>query len=131
MFVDVDTQLGFVFLAGALYVPGAEQIVPRIVALNQFAAANNIQVISTADAHGENDPEFASWRPHCVVDTFGQAKVSGTVLQLSEIETRPKVDRRVSLVACPPGPLRVDGLRHCGQDTRATRPPSIDAGGRR
>ena len=32
VFVDVDTQLDFLYPAGALYVPGGERIVPAIIA---------------------------------------------------------------------------------------------------
>ena len=77
VFFDVDTQIDFLFPAGALYVPGAEDILERLAGLNRFAAANGLQVLSTADAHTENDPEFGSWKPHCVV---GQAKAAGTLL---------------------------------------------------
>ena len=58
VFVDVDTQIDFLFPAGALYVPGAERLLPAIARLNHFAAAHGIPLISTADAHSENDPEF-------------------------------------------------------------------------
>ena len=37
VFVDVDTQIDFLFPAGALYVPGAEALVPKIAALNRYA----------------------------------------------------------------------------------------------
>ena len=37
-FFDVDTQLDFVLPAGALYVPGAESILPAVVRLNRWAA---------------------------------------------------------------------------------------------
>lgn len=80
VFFDVDTQIDFLFPAGALYVPGAESIVERLAGLTRFAAANGLQIISTADAHAENDPEFGSWKPHCVVGTVGQMKASGTLL---------------------------------------------------
>lgn len=80
-FFDVDTQLDFVYPAGALYTPGAESIVEHLHELTRFAAANHIQIISTTDFHSEDDPEFAEWRPHCVADTAGQQKVAGTVLK--------------------------------------------------
>lgn len=83
IFFDVDTQLDFLFPAGALYVPGAEEIVARLADLTRFAAANSIQIISTADAHTENDPEFGSWKPHCVAGTTGQTKALGTFLPQS------------------------------------------------
>ena len=80
IFFDVDTQLDFLYPSGALYVPGAERIVPTVVRLNQYAANQSIPVISTVDAHSENDPEFASWPPHCVAGTTGQHKAEGTLL---------------------------------------------------
>ena len=80
VFFDVDTQIDFLFPAGALYVPGAEDLVQHLTGLTRFAAANSLQIISTADAHTENDREFGSWKPHCVVGTVGQMKASGTLL---------------------------------------------------
>lgn len=80
VFVDVDTQLDFLYPAGALYVPGAEEIVPAIERLNRYAAAHQIPVLSTVDAHAENDPEFAQWPPHCVAGTTGQHKAAATLL---------------------------------------------------
>ena len=80
-FVDVDTQLDFLYPAGGLYVPGAERILPAIERLNRHAAAHGIPVISTTDAHTEDDPEFASWPPHCVAGTFGQHKPAATLLE--------------------------------------------------
>ena len=77
---DVDTQLDFLFPAGALAVPGAEGIVPVLGALTRFAQSRGIQIISTVDAHTEDDPEFKIWKPHCVAGTAGQAKTSGTML---------------------------------------------------
>jgi nicotinamidase/pyrazinamidase len=79
VFVDVDTQIDFLYPAGALYVPGAEEIVPAIARLNQHAAAAGIPVISTVDAHTENDVEFHSWPPHCVTGTVGQQKPATTI----------------------------------------------------
>lgn len=80
-FFDVDTQLDFVYPAGALYTPGAENIVESLSRLTRYAFEHKIQVISTTDAHAEDDPEFAVWKPHCVVGTTGQQKVAGTVLR--------------------------------------------------
>ncbi len=80
VFFDVDTQIDFLFPAGALYVQGAEQIVNRLGELTRFAAANRFQIISTTDAHAENDPEFKLWRPHCIAGTAGQQKAATTLL---------------------------------------------------
>jgi nicotinamidase/pyrazinamidase len=81
VFLDVDSQLDFLYPAGALYVPRAERIVPAIARLNRFAAQHGIPVISTTDAHAENDPEFAAWPPHCVAGTMGQHKPEATLLE--------------------------------------------------
>jgi nicotinamidase/pyrazinamidase len=80
VFFDVDTQLDFLYPAGALYVPGAETIAKGLAELTRFAAANQIQVVSTMDAHSEDDPEFRSWKPHCVAGTTGQQKTGGTLV---------------------------------------------------
>jgi nicotinamidase/pyrazinamidase len=75
VYFDIDTQIDFMFPAGALYVPGAEQIVPIIAQLNQHAAI----VVSTMCAHEENDPEFGTWPPHCIIGTTGQLKPQSTL----------------------------------------------------
>jgi nicotinamidase/pyrazinamidase len=80
VFFDVDTQIDFLFPAGALYVPGAEKIVKTFGALTRFAAANRFQIVSDTDAHAENDLEFKTWRPHCVIGTAGQQKTANTLL---------------------------------------------------
>jgi nicotinamidase/pyrazinamidase len=79
IFFDVDTQIDFLYPAGALYVPGAEKLLPNIVRLNRYAVGHRIPVISTADAHTENDEEFRTWPPHCVAGTAGQAKPAATL----------------------------------------------------
>jgi nicotinamidase/pyrazinamidase len=99
VFFDIDTQLDFLYPAGALYVPGAERVVPAIARLNRYAAAHGIPVISTTDSHPENDPEFRSWPPHCVAGTTGQHKVEATLL-----------DKRV-VVPNRPCTLALDGAQ--------------------
>jgi nicotinamidase/pyrazinamidase len=79
-FIDVDTQIDFMFPAGALYVPGAERVLPNIARLNEYASAHGAALVSTVDAHLENDPEFRNWPPHCVVGTVGQLKPPATVV---------------------------------------------------
>jgi nicotinamidase/pyrazinamidase len=37
-------------------------------------------VVSTADAHAENDPEFRIWPKHCVAGATGQHKAEATLL---------------------------------------------------
>jgi nicotinamidase/pyrazinamidase len=81
VFFDIDTQIDFVFPAGALYAAAAEQIIGTVSRLNYHAAKHRIPLISTMDAHSENDPEFREWPHHCVVDTMGQQKPASTLLE--------------------------------------------------
>ena len=80
-YFDIDTQLDFMVPAGALYVPGAEKILPKVAELNRYAAAYGILVISTTCAHTEDAAEFIKWPPHCITGTFGQLKPAGTLLE--------------------------------------------------
>src|SRR5579872_1606578 len=80
VFFDVDTQLDFLFPAGALYVPGAEEIAPALAALTQCAKERDIPIVSTMDTHLEDDPEFKLWRPHCVAGTHGWQKYAPTLV---------------------------------------------------
>jgi nicotinamidase/pyrazinamidase len=91
VFFDVDTQMDFMFPSGALYVPGAERIVDRVAALNQFAASHGIPLISTMDAHTEEDPEFKEYPHHCVAGTLGQRKPSVTLVGQTIVE-KQKLD---------------------------------------
>ena len=79
-FFDIDTQIDFLFPAGALYVPGAERLLPAIAALNRHAAAHGHPLVSDVDAHTEDDPEFRVWPPHCVAGTAGQMNPAETLL---------------------------------------------------
>ncbi|HWF11645.1 MAG TPA: isochorismatase family cysteine hydrolase [Bryobacteraceae bacterium] len=80
-FFDIDTQIDFVFPAGALYTPDAGRVIPAVGALNRYAAANGITLISTMCAHGEDSEEFKVWGPHCVVGTVGQQKPAATLVE--------------------------------------------------
>lgn len=80
VFFDVDTQIDFMYPAGSFYVPGASAFIRRIAALNHFAASQGMPLISTMDAHSENDPEFRNYPHHCVVGTTGQLKPQITML---------------------------------------------------
>jgi nicotinamidase/pyrazinamidase len=70
VFFDIDTQIDFMYPTGALYVPGAERLLPVIADLNRRAPV----VISTMCSHTEDDPEFDIYGHHCVAGTLGQRK---------------------------------------------------------
>jgi len=78
VFLDVDTQVDFMLPTGALYVPGAVEIIPNLKKLMTYARENRIPVLSSADAHQPDDPSFAQWPPHCVVGTPGQRRIAET-----------------------------------------------------
>jgi len=52
------TQIDFMFSFGLTLRAGAETILDAISKLNRYAAQNSIPLISTMDAHSEDDPEF-------------------------------------------------------------------------
>jgi len=83
LFVDIDTQFDFLDPAGKLYVPGAEQIHSRLERLFAFASRSQIPVLSSADDHAPDDPEFARFPPHCVRGTPGQKKLAITTMPRS------------------------------------------------
>jgi nicotinamidase/pyrazinamidase len=101
LYFDIDTQIDFMFPAGALYVPGAEKLLPVIAKLNRDAVVRGGALISTACAHEEDDAEFKQWPPHCVKGTVGQSKpaallVGGgqTILEKAQLNlfTNPNTD---------------------------------------
>ncbi len=80
-FLDIDTQHDFMDPDGALYVPGAEEIVNNLSRLVAYAGENRIPLLSSADAHTEGDPEFAGFPAHCVKGSPGQRKIDETLLE--------------------------------------------------
>jgi nicotinamidase/pyrazinamidase len=92
-FLDVDTQVDFMSPAGKLYVPGAEAIQPNLAKLIGLAQAQGIPLISSVDAHAEDDPEFATWPPHAVAGTPGQVKIAETTTATAQVvPNRPGVE---------------------------------------
>jgi nicotinamidase/pyrazinamidase len=78
VFLDVDTQIDFMLPSGSLYVPKAEEIIPNLRKLMDYAREHDIPVLSSADAHPRDDPSFAQWPPHCVIGTPGQRRIPET-----------------------------------------------------
>jgi len=71
VFWEVDTQTDFMLPGGKLYVPGAEKRIPNMKRLVDAARDGKVFLISSADQHAPNDPEFARFPPHCVRGTSG------------------------------------------------------------
>ena len=96
VFFDIDTQIDFMYPAGALYARAAASLVGTVGQLNRYAASNQIPVVSTMDAHSENDPELQNWPAHCVVGTIGQQKPAATLLErritIPNTDTAERID---------------------------------------
>ena len=71
IFWEVDTQADFMLPNGKLYVPGAERLFPNIQRLTNAARENKVFLVSHGCYHVPNDPEFATFPPHCVQATAG------------------------------------------------------------
>jgi nicotinamidase/pyrazinamidase len=82
VFVDIDTQHDFMDPLGALYVPQADRIVPNLRRLFAAATEYRVPVVSTADYHSEDDPEFTTYGfpAHCVAGTPGQQRLPDTLM---------------------------------------------------
>lgn len=80
MTADFDTQSALLIIdmlndfleeEGALVVPDAKRIVPRVKQLLEEARKQGVPVIYITDSHREDDREFQYWPPHAVSDTWG------------------------------------------------------------
>jgi nicotinamidase/pyrazinamidase len=71
VFWEVDTQKDFMLPGGKLYVPGAERLLPNIRKLTDAARQERVFLVSHGCYHPANDPEFATFPPHCVKGTTG------------------------------------------------------------
>lgn len=90
VFVDVDTQRDFMYSDGALYVNGAETIIPNLKQLIHAAVKAGIPIVSTADNHRETDEEMNEFPPHCIGGTDGQKKIPETITSgLITLPNRP------------------------------------------
>ena len=71
IFWEVDVQRDFMLPGGALYVPGAEKLLPNIRKLTDAARRGDVLLVSSGDFHSQDDPEFQQFPPHCVKGTPG------------------------------------------------------------
>jgi len=76
--IDIDTQNDFLDPKGSLFMHGGDEIIPNLKRLFQWAADNNVPIVSTVDSHIPDDPEFREFPPHCVVGTWGHRKITET-----------------------------------------------------
>lgn len=76
VFWEVDAQADFMLPGGKLYVRGAEKIIPHIERLVSAAVEAGALLVSSADSHLEDDPEFKTFPPHCLRGTPGARIIS-------------------------------------------------------
>lgn len=112
IFWDVDTLYDFMKSDGKLYVPGSEDIIPAVKTLTDFAHANRIPIVASADNHELSDSEISDapdWRatfpPHCMRGTPGQLKIAETELR-NPLVIEPELQ--------DPGALAQEVLAHRG-----------------
>ena len=82
IFWDVDTQSDFMRPEGALYVPGAEEIIGKVGEVRRFALESGYSILSDVDWHRMNNPEISqqpdmktTFPPHCMAGTPGAERV--------------------------------------------------------
>jgi nicotinamidase/pyrazinamidase len=82
VFWDVDTQFDFMRPEGALYVPGAEEIIDRIGEIRKFALDSGFSILGDMDWHSQDDAEIsetpdmkATFPPHCTAGQPGAERV--------------------------------------------------------
>jgi nicotinamidase/pyrazinamidase len=82
---DVDTQVDFVWADGKLAVPGAEDALPAMARLVEWARAERLPHVASADDHELTDAEISetpdystTYPPHCLRGTRGAEKVTET-----------------------------------------------------
>ncbi|HZU20189.1 MAG TPA: isochorismatase family cysteine hydrolase [Gaiellaceae bacterium] len=82
---DVDTQVDFVRADGKLAVPGAEDAVPAMARVVEWARADGIPHVASADDHELTDGEISespdfetTYPPHCLRGTRGAERIEET-----------------------------------------------------
>ena len=79
VFYDVDTQVDFMLKDGALYVPGAEKIIPNIEKLTNHARQQGEIIMGSVDKHAKGDAELLAnggpFPEHCMDGEHGQKKI--------------------------------------------------------
>src|SRR6267142_981453 len=85
IFWDVDTQYDFMKADGRLYVPDAEQLIPNLKKLTDYAHGHGICILASADDHVREHAEISvtpdsteTFPPHCLRGTPGQRKIPET-----------------------------------------------------
>jgi nicotinamidase/pyrazinamidase len=108
VFWDVDTQRDFMEPGGALYVPGAEQLIPNLRRLTHHARGGAGRIVASICDHTASDAEISTapdfrrtFPPHCLRGTPGREKITATrplrpVFVENRVYERAELERLVS-----------------------------------
>ncbi len=108
IFFDVDTQNDFIYPDGALYVPGAETLIPNFEKIIRCAHLWKIPIWGSIDAHLPGDPELkrnnGTFDDHCMLGQKGQEKIAATrPANPLWIPYRPASDEELKRLGSHPG----------------------------
>lgn len=102
----MDTQADFIMRDGLLAVPGAEEIIPALAMLTDWAHRSRVRIVASADDHDIGHAEIVDapdWKttfpPHCMRGTPGQRKIAATTLQDVLLFQPVPVDRAAVVAA--------------------------------
>ena len=95
-FFDIDTQKDFMLETGALHVPGAGRVIPKLRRLFDFADKSDILIVSTMDTHTADDPEFTEFPQHCIKSTDGWRKLDDTLFPHPLVFTTAPANRNLA-----------------------------------
>jgi nicotinamidase/pyrazinamidase len=98
----VDMQRDFMLPGGHLYVPHAEHLIPNIRRLTDVAREGRAFFVSHGCFHVPNDPEFATFPPHCVQGTPGSEFIpEALVVGYKQVPTESSVTLPKDLFSVP------------------------------
>ena len=85
IFWAVDCQRDFMLPTGKLYVKGAEEIIPNLDKLTNYAKNKGLTVVNTADWHSKSSKELSdkpdfktTFPPHCMIGEEGSDFINET-----------------------------------------------------
>ncbi len=108
----VDMLHDFVDPEGALYVPGAEALIPRVDKLVEHAYDVGADVLYVCDSHTQDDPEFKRWPRHAVEGTLG-----AEIVKALPVKSTDQVYLK-STISALTNPRLVEHLEHWFEENR-------------
>jgi len=91
IFIDIDTQYGFLKKGSNLYVPRTGALLDNIKTLTRLAQEKKILVISSQDTHCPDDPEFKRFPVHCLKGSLEHKKIKESLLRKRVVVPTDKI----------------------------------------